>query len=86
MTKKEAQIEKKAVKMSQGDSVWKVVRRALGGAVKDEAVKSLVRRVAELNQVSIPEWGLIRGAKEARAINIGMVLDLSPLMGHPPGN
>lgn len=67
-------------KLAVGDSLWKVVKHEMGTSAKDEAVKQLVRRVAEINQLSIPEWGLPSGTREARSLEIGTSLDWSPLL------
>ncbi|MFA6603461.1 MAG: thrombospondin type 3 repeat-containing protein, partial [Patescibacteria group bacterium] len=73
-------VSKSSLKISSGDSLWKLVRRELGSSAKDEAVRHLVKQVAKINQVSIPEWGLPAGLRTARDLKIGYMLNVSPLL------
>ena len=65
--------------LSSGETLWSLAEGALG-EVNTDRLKEAVRRLAEHNSVSVPEWGLTQGERDARKLLLGSVIDLQPLM------
>ncbi|KPJ85312.1 hypothetical protein AMJ57_03440 [Parcubacteria bacterium SG8_24] len=76
--KKPEKEDKKNSKLSIGDSLWSAVSRAASELHLQAPVLVLAKAVARVNSIAVPEWG-ISGLMDARALRVGMSLDLTPL-------
>ena len=67
--------------LAPGESLWKMIARYFRGSANVDFIKQSVRKVAQLNNISIPEWNL-SGSKDARRLLPGSLIDLESLEEH----
>lgn len=73
-------VEKRAGHTSQilfaGESLWSLVENFLGNRSTTTIYKT-VKKVAEFNNIAIPEWGFYGGQIDARKLRAGLIIDTS---------
>ncbi len=63
-----------------GDSLWSITAAILNGQMPNDQIKLFVKRLAESNQINIPEWGVNNGKLDARKLQVGLLIDLAPVL------
>ncbi|MBI4991592.1 MAG: thrombospondin type 3 repeat-containing protein [Candidatus Harrisonbacteria bacterium] len=79
--KSAANTSSKIVTLEPGDTLWSVTKNVLGD-IHNDYLKEASRKLAEYNNVNVPEWGINHGNKDARKLLLGSVIDLSPLQAY----
>ena len=59
-----------------GASLWSIVRDIFGLEGRDAEIVTVGRKVAQLNAIRVPEWGVMEGDYDAGALPWGFTLDL----------
>lgn len=62
--------------MKVGASLWSIVRDVFGLEGRDADIMIIGKKIARLNAIRVPEWGIIEGAYDAGALPWGFELNL----------
>jgi len=77
--KKSKPISVNMTALEAGDSIWSLIKKVTKDKTFVSDIMLFAKKVAEYNEVIVPEWGINKGKYDSRKLMPGLLIDLTPI-------